>query len=99
MGCGFYKVPGIGTVHINFGSGRRAPRPCVHCGDMSTKLCDHRLAVDPRGPSQATCDAPICDGCALSVPGKNRDYCKHHAKHHRAEVPSLLPFGQPEEAP
>jgi len=26
------------------------------------------------------------------VPGRNLDYCRHHAAHHRAEMPARLPF-------
>jgi hypothetical protein len=96
MGCGWYKLPDGSTVHINFGR-NKAPKRCVHCGGFASKLCDHKVAVDQlgRGPTTAvTCDASICDACAFTVPGKNRDYCKHHAKYHRAEVPAPLPFGE-----
>lgn len=92
MGGGFYNVPGFGVVHINFGSGKRAPLPCAHCRAMSTKRCDHQVAERGAGWKSTTCDAPICDDCALHVPGKNLDYCKHHAKLHAAEVPAALPL-------
>jgi hypothetical protein len=84
----FYTIPGIGFVHMR-GSG--LPNPCIHCQNISSKLCDH--VVNER--TQATCDAPICEGCALHVPKKDLDYCKRHAPAHLAEVPAPLPFGEP----
>jgi hypothetical protein len=91
MACGFYRIRGLGAVHINFGR-TKAPKPCVHCGDISTALCDHQVADKAAGWPTGTCDAPICERCALHVPGKNRDYCKRHAAAHRSEVPPSLPF-------
>jgi hypothetical protein len=92
MGCQHYRVPGLGRVHICFTGRRKAPPPCVHCGDVSTALCDHQVADKAAGWPTNTCDAPTGERCALHVPGKNRDYCKRHAAAHRSEVPPSLPF-------
>lgn len=93
MGCGWYRI-GDATVHVNFGSGRAA-KACVHCGGLASKLCDHQVADTGAGWKSATCDAPICEACALHVPGKDLDYCKHHAKHHTTEIPLQLPLDAP----
>lgn len=82
--CEVLVLPGGGTAIVCGVRGRhRRPTPCVHCGRPSEVLCDHRNG-DGR-----TCDAAICRACALRV-GKNRDYCKHHAKAY-APAP-VLPF-------
>ena len=53
-------------------------KPCVICGNPSTKLCDYPVANDK------TCDAPICDSCAESI-STNVDYCPVHAARHKRE--------------
>ena len=83
--CEVVRFPD-GSTPIVCGGHARRRRPCVHCGGRGEKLCDHTNS-DGR-----TCDAPLCARCALSVPGRNRDYCRNHAPYHRAEVPACLPF-------
>ena len=46
------------------------------CGRPSTKLCDYLLYGELAG---RTCDAPLCDRCAVSA-GYNKDYCQAHAR-------------------
>jgi hypothetical protein len=91
MACGFYRIRGLGAVHVNFNRGR-APARCVHCGGISSVLCDHEVSDKAAGWKSSTCDAPPCANCALHVPGKNGDYCRRHARSHRFEVPTRLPF-------
>lgn len=50
---------------------RESPR-CYSCGKPSTKLCDF-----PTGAGLGTCDAQICDRCAVRV-APNTDYCPKH---------------------
>ncbi len=90
--CERVQLPGGGFAIICGGHHRTKRPPCVNCGLRSTKLCDHVVADRGAGWKSVTCDAPICDRCALHVPGKNRDYCKRHAKHHLSEIPNPLPF-------
>lgn len=87
--CETVDVPGLGRVIVCGGHrDRRQAPPCVHCGEPSEVLCDHRNTPEP-GLRLATCSAPLCRGCALHV-GKNRDYCRTHARAHRPEP--VLPF-------
>jgi hypothetical protein len=62
------------VVGIACGS-RSRPKPCKQCGARSTRLCDYPLAGKKRG---TTCDAPLCDRCAVKV-GPDRDFCRPHA--------------------
>jgi hypothetical protein len=71
----FYRMNGIGTVHIK---GTKLPKPCAakfgigdqqqYCMDMSAYLCD-----GPVGGGR-TCDRALCDAHAFEV-GKNKHYC------------------------
>lgn len=55
--------------------GARTKR-CKECGRRASKLCDYPL----RGPkADKTCDANLCDRCAVNV-GPDRDYCQTHAR-------------------
>lgn len=53
--------------------GRRRKRCSVCRQRPETKLCDH-----PTGPGK-TCDAALCNVCAVNV-GPDRDMCPQHAK-------------------
>lgn len=64
------------TVAIVCGRGFRRKR-CA-CGRPATKLCDH-----PK-PRRGTCDAPLCDRCAVNI-GPDRDLCPTH----QASAPEL----------
>jgi hypothetical protein len=62
-----------GTTAIVCGSGPRPrAKPCK-CGARSTKLCDYPIG------GRKTCDAPLCDRCAVSM-GRNRDWCPDHSQ-------------------
>jgi hypothetical protein len=74
-----------GSVAIVCGVRHRRRPPCVQCRRPSEVLCDHRNG-DGR-----TCDAPLCRDCALHV-GRNRDYCRAHARAHAQDAPARLPF-------
>jgi hypothetical protein len=73
MKCRAMKLPGGGTAIVC--GPRVKSRPCHFCKRPSTKLCD---APDPFRES-GTCDAPLCDACAVKV-GPNRDYCPNHPR-------------------
>lgn len=61
------------------------PRAVCRCGtSVYTRLCDHREPGRKR-----TCDAKLCDRCAVSV-GPNRDLCPAHAR--AAAAQPSLPF-------
>jgi hypothetical protein len=92
MPCGWYKLADGTVVHINTSRRDSLPKKCVHCHGFASKLCDHKVADKDAGWPSDTCDAPICERCALHIPGKNLDYCKHHAQQHQGEVPAALPF-------
>lgn len=95
----FYKVPGLGVVHIKFSGGVKPPAPCKavvgfhstageqeRCGICSEFLCDW-----PAGPGK-TCDAPMCPTHAHLV-GKNRHYCPDHFARHTHQNPQCSLFG------
>lgn len=56
-------------------SSRSRTKPCRQCGARSSRLCDYPLAGKKTG---TTCDAPLCERCAVKV-GPDRDYCRAHA--------------------
>lgn len=64
--------------------------PCIKCGDISTKLCDAvvREVMVGVATTQGTCDAPLCDHCALPwLPAApDKDVCPHHAQSIREAV-------------
>jgi hypothetical protein len=53
-------------------SRRERTRRCRFCDNPAERLCDH---PNPRG--SGTCDAPLCDSCAVPG-GDNVDYCPTH---------------------
>ncbi len=53
-----------------------APCSAPGCGRSHTKLCDFPLKGAKAGK---TCDAKLCDRCAVRV-GKDTDYCPAHAR-------------------
>lgn len=59
---------------------RRPVKKCK-CGRPSTKLCDFELGPPDhaQGAHGKTCDRPLCDRCAVHIPGKDVDYCLDHA--------------------
>lgn len=61
---------------VTFIACSRGAKPCVSCGDRSTKLCDFPLRGTKAGK---TCDAAICARCAVAA-GKNVDYCPPHGR-------------------
>ena len=46
---------------------------CGVCGQPGDKLCDWPM------PDGKTCDAQLCDKCAVQS-GPNLDYCPHHKR-------------------
>jgi len=62
-------------VHVIACSRGGTQKRC-QCGRAATKLCDYPLRGRKKGK---TCDAPLCDTCAVSV-GPDRDYCRPHAR-------------------
>lgn len=81
MNCEAMQLPGGGTAFVCRGrTVRRQTKPCRVCGKESTKLCD----FPTRGArNKTTCDAPLCDGCAVSI-GPDSDLCPTHAKFWKA---------------
>jgi hypothetical protein len=69
--CVTIPMPGGGYAIVRF-TGERAPKPCVVCGGIGTKLCDY-----PRKPkpSRARCNASMCDTHAIHV-GTDLDWCE-----------------------
>ena len=75
MVCKPISLPGGLTGFVCY----RAPAPklCKVCGTRdATKLCDFALRGRKSG---STCDAPLCDACAVSR-GPELDYCPSHAR-------------------
>jgi hypothetical protein len=81
MGCvemAFADPPGRAIV-----CGGRALKPCVGCGQLSTRLCDFKVRHEGVSPSgrpwhrNGTCSAPICVSCSTSLPG-DKDACPAH---------------------
>jgi len=66
MPCRRIKLANGGTAIVC----TRGPQRRCACGLPATKLCDW-----PKGRS--TCDAPLCERCAVSV-GPDRDHCPGH---------------------
>jgi hypothetical protein len=69
----------------------RKAKPCVVCGNPSTKLCDFALTGKRAGK---TCNRPLCDKCATVVPNVSHlnptaapndtfDLCPAHAQQRR----------------
>jgi hypothetical protein len=63
------------TVFI-CGRGRRV-KACIYCGKASSKLCDFPVV---RKGKKTTCDAPLCEGCALKGKSPDVDFCRPHYK-------------------
>jgi hypothetical protein len=57
----------------------RGPDRRCKCGRRMTRLCDFALSGKKAGK---TCDAPLCDSCAVRV-GPDRDLCGAHAAHEK----------------
>jgi hypothetical protein len=73
---------GNGVTGVICTRGRGAQRdPCSvpGCGRPHTKLCDYPLVPLEFGKEPKTCDAKICDRCAVHV-GPNCDYCPPHSR-------------------
>lgn len=69
------KVVGGGFA-CSRGSSLDRLRKFCGCGRPATRLCDYPL----RGPkSGKTCDAPLCERCAIAV-GADQDFCQPHAR-------------------
>ena len=81
------------------------PDLCEFCGKPATKLCDYRGIADVRviggkkhaSPSLFTCDALLCDDCALHVDSANThdgaDYCPKHANEFSIRTTELADAG------
>lgn len=89
----FFKVPGIGVMHVKMGGRKRHLAPCAavvgfhseageqeQCHQWSEFLCD--WATMPG----RTCDAPLCESHAREV-GKNRHFCPEHFAAHTHQQP------------
>lgn len=86
----WYRIAGGGTVHINFGRGRkareRAPLPCrapftwpdggMVCQCMSLYLCDWKTGLEE------TCSMPMCSDHAFDA-GPDRHLCPGHREEYR----------------
>jgi hypothetical protein len=76
------KEPTHVSEHVGTIICRRETRTCQAHRRRATKLCDFKLSGARQGQ---TCDAPLCDACAVSQ-GKGIDYCPPHARFvHRNE--------------
>ncbi len=74
MICETIELEGLGRVIVCSRSRRRPA--CRHCGrHRGTRQCDFPLTGKKAGK---TCDAYLCDGCAVKV-DVERDYCPPHA--------------------
>jgi hypothetical protein len=73
MGCSHVRVGGIDAIVCG-------PTQRCKCGRRATRLCDWKIP----GKKSGTCDAPLCDICAI-VPAPEKDLCPKHA----AEIRSL----------
>lgn len=51
-------------------------KPCRTCGFPSDRLCDYQLRGRLAG---TTCNAPLCESCAVHVP-PDHDLCPPHAR-------------------
>lgn len=81
MACERVQLPGGGFAIVcgtRASRGQRAQDRCK-CGQRATHLCDWKVPERKSG----TCDAPICDTCALS-PAPEKDLCPTHAEAFRA---------------
>lgn len=62
-----------------FVCGSREPRrncSVPGCSQKSSKQCDYPVA----GKMSKTCDAYLCERCAVPQDGADRDFCRAHAK-------------------
>jgi hypothetical protein len=67
---------GIST-ECNFAArsgGQATEKLCKYCGGPCERWCDYPVK---RAGEPATCDIPMCRGCALNV-RPDRDYCRPH---------------------
>lgn len=71
MTCHLVQMPAGGSAIVCTTSRRRRCR----CGRPAGLLCDWKVSSRKRG----TCDAPICDRCAVS-PAPDKDLCQDHAR-------------------
>jgi len=70
----------------------RRPKPCVHCRQPSSRLCD--FPVERNGKA-GTCDAALCARCTWAISG-DRDLCRAHVKEWAGEWgPAGRPLGDP----
>lgn len=79
MPCAPIKGDGVGAIVCTRGPAKR----CKWCQRPSTKLCDFPVK---RNGKAGTCDASMCDRCAVTVPGLgvSLDYCPPHARYSHA---------------
>lgn len=76
MACRWIELSDGTVVHLNVARSRA--KPCEFCKIRPhSKLCDA-----PRGLT-GTCDAKMCDVCAVAV-GEDVDFCPHHAERMKA---------------
>ena len=74
--------------HVDLGNGAHAiicglPRQKrCKCGAPATKLCDWKMRAG------GTCDAPICEACAIK-PNPRKDICPDHRAAYDAWVARL----------
>lgn len=75
MTCTKIALPGGGVAIVCTRGQRR--KVCGTCKrGTATKLCDFPLKGSKAGK---TCDAPLCDSCAVSG-GPDIDHCPPHAR-------------------
>jgi hypothetical protein len=76
-----YTVKFGESTAILCGRGRGLPKPCIHCGDVSSALCDFPVWIGrtPKGrKKKKTCDAPLCEACAQKGENPKYDFCREH---------------------
>lgn len=64
--------PELGVVFVC--GRRRRSGPCVRCGDPGARLCDGLTRPLAFGEQPETCDAWLCDRCAIAGAGRT-DLC------------------------
>ena len=71
MPCSWVKLPGGGVAIVKHAKPRA--KKCRGCGAPAPLLCDWKIA-----PGK-TCDAPVCEECALEV-GPEKHLCPAHRR-------------------
>lgn len=76
MPCHTLKLPGGGVAIACSRGFKQSPCSVPGCANRSSKLCDYPVV---REGKQTTCDAKLCDRCAVKV-GRDKDFCPAHSR-------------------